>query len=473
LIPIKRAFFSAADRADLVELAQGLRELGVELLALGETAAFLRTAEVAVQDAESVLAVIPALRHGTVDLVVVNLHPLGADQVTPIEDVLRSGDLDGLSVIMAAARDYRATAALVDPADYGPTLEELRERGALTPETGLRLAERAFNYIVRYNAAIAEHLASEPLPLQLNLAYPKALELRAGGDKQRQAALYVNREAELPRQLHGSPLTYEYLLELDTALQIPYSFERPTAVIIKHGDPCGLASAEVIEEAFARAYAADERGAEWGLAGLNRPVSEEGAKLLAKHSIDGVLAPKYEEGALEILRKRKGLHVLEGGRELLEGRVRLELKQTALGLLARQRKGGQTAADELKVVSRRSLTEAEWTDALFAWRALAWFRQEAVLLVGGECTVGVGAGQPSLLDATELAIRKAAERTRGSVLVAGTALPSRDVVDLAAAARVTAIIALAGRASDAEVIRAADEQGIALVFTGHSAHRYS
>lgn len=333
-------------------------------------------------------------------------------------------------------------------------------------ETVRRLVERTFNRIARCSSTIAQRFASEPLPDQLNLAYRKAkvLELQAGGAGE-QAALYDdNRGVRPPRQLHGPPLSYEYLLELDAALQIPYSFERPTAVIIKHGEPRGLASAEAIEEAFARAYAADERGAEWGLAGLNRPVTEAGAKLLARQSIDGVLAPAYERGALEVLKRRKGFHVLEGGGELRKGRAGLELNQTVFGLLARLHKASLAPADELKVVSRRLPSEREWADALFAWKALPWFRREAVLLVSEECVVGIGAGQPSLLDAIELAIHKAAERARGSVLVSETALASRDAVDLAAAARVALVIGPKGRATEQEVIRAADEQGLVLLF---------
>lgn len=327
-----------------------------------------------------------------------------------------------------------------------------------------RLLERAFNRIVRCSSAIAQRFAVEALPAQLNLAYRKVLELQAGGAGE-EAALYGDdRGVRPPQQLHGPPLSYEYLLELDAALQIPYSFERPTAVIIKHGEPRGLASAEAIEEAFARAYAADERGAVWGLAGLNRPLTEGGAKLLARHSVDGVLAPAYERGALEILKRRKGFHVVEGGP--LQGGAERALKQTVFGLLARVQRAGQAPADELKAVSRRAPTEQEWADVLFAWKGLPWFRREAVLLVSNECVVGVGAGQGSLLDATELAIYRAAERTRGSVLVTGTALPSRDLVDLAAAARVALIIGPEGRASKEEVIRAADEQGLVLVFAG-------
>jgi phosphoribosylaminoimidazolecarboxamide formyltransferase/IMP cyclohydrolase len=465
LIVVKRAFFSVADKAGLVELAQGLDQLGVELIATGETGLVLRGAGLPVEVVASLSAAISAVRRGEVQLAVVNLAALSGERASLHEPLLRPEDLDTLTLLIAGASDRRSAATLADPRDYSAILEELRARGALSPETADRLAERAFNSVVYHAAAIAKHLASEPLPVQLNLAYPRVLGFREANAPLVAALYSEHAEAKLPRQLHGPPLSDELMIEVDIALRIPHSFDRPTAVIVKHGEPRGLASAEAIEEAFARAYAADERAAEWALAGLNRPVTVEGANLLARHSVDGVLAPAYERGALEILKKRKGFHVLEGGEEILEGTPRLELRQTIFGLLARAREAGQPRTAELKVASRRVPTARERADGLFASKALPWLRREAVLLVSEECVVGLGAGQPSLLDAAELAIFKAAERARGSVLASATALPSRELVDLAAAARVGLVIAPEGRASG-EVVAAADEQGLALAFTG-------
>ncbi|MGQ9476975.1 MAG: hypothetical protein ACUVRH_00530 [Candidatus Bipolaricaulia bacterium] len=320
-------------------------------------------------------------------------------------------------------------------------------------------------------------LTEEPFPPKLDLVYTKACELQG------RAALYAYARAGagegpsplLPfAQLHGPPPSYEDILNLEVTLRAATAFARPTAALAKHGDLCGLASAETIAEAFALAYRADERAAaEWSLAGLNRALTREAAKLLAKEPIAALLAPGYEPEALEVLRKRKGFKVFQAQARAglglpqepleLEG---LELHGTIFGLLVRVRgRESELAEPELRVMSKREPTEEEWADLRFAWRALAWLRREAALIVRDECLVGLGAGQPSLIDAVALAIRKAGPRAKGAVL-ASSALPNRGPIDLAAAARLAGIIAAAGSTADQELIRAADEHGMALVLVG-------
>jgi len=505
LIEPKRAFFSAADKSGLTELARGLVELGVELWASGGTARFLRDQGIKVRDVAEYIGY-PELIKGRVktlhplihagilarrddpdqradiekygikliDLVVVNLYPFEAKVAkgTPLEEAMELVDIGGEALIRAAAKNHRFVGVLVDPADYGPLLEELRREGGLRADHARRLAEKAFNHTVRYNAAIADYLAEGPLPPQLNLALPKTMDLRAGENKHQRAALYDD-GAKLLKQLHGKSLTYNNLLDLDAALWISHSFPQPTAVVVKHTNPCGLASAATIEEAFRRAYQADEKSAFGGIVGLNRPLTQEGAELLAEHFLDALIAPEYEEGSLEVLKQRKGLRVIEAGVVGAHGRVPLlEVRDTAFGLIAQEPSSGEISKEELKVVGQHQPTEEQWNDLIFAWRAVRWVKSNASLLARDEQTVGIGAGQPSRIDAVELAIHKAGLRAEGAVMASDAFFPFRDSIDLAAAARIAAIIEPGGSIRDEEVIRAADDQGIPLVFTGRREFRH-
>lgn len=501
MIEIKRAFFSAVEEAGLAELARGLVGQGVELLASRGTARFLHQEGIEVGDIAAYIGY-PELLGGRVktlhplvhagilaqrddpaeraelekygikliDLVVANLYPFEAKAEKDLpKEAMELVEIGGEALIRAAAKNYRFVGVLVDPADYEPVLDELRRTGGLSRDHARWLAEKAFHYVARYNGAIADYLAADPLPSQLNLAYPKAMDLRAGENPEQRAALYG---PLLPRQLHGKGLSYNNLLDLDAALRVSHSFSRPTAVVVKHATPCGLASAPTIEEAFLRAYAVDQRSVVGGIAGLNRPLGEEGAELVAEHLLDCVIAPGYEGGALRVLKRRKGLRVIEAGPQLLKEGLKLELRDTAFGLIAQERSCGAVHRKGLEVVSRRQPTEEQFKDLLFAWKAVRWVKPNAVLLAKEECTVGIGSGQPSPVDAVELAIRKAGERAEGAVLASDAFFPFRGYIDLAAAARVAAIVEPGGSVRDEEVIRAADEQGIALLFTGRGELRH-
>lgn len=503
MVEIKRAFFSTSDKTGIAELARGLAELGVELWASGGTARFLRQKGVRVEEIAEyigypeliggrVKTLHPLIHAGIlaqrddsthradvekygiklIDLVVVNLYPFEAKvgKDTPMEKAMELVDIGGEALIRAAAKNHRWVGVLVDPADYGPVLDELKKVGGLSAERTRHLAERAFDHVIRYNAMIANYLSTDLLPRQLNLVYPKGTALRAGENKHQRAAFYAK---GLPfKQISGKALTYNNLLDLDTGVKIPRSFERPTAVVIKHTNPCGLASATTIEEAFVRAYAADEKSAFGGIVGLNRPLTEEGALLLREHFIDAVIAPGYEEGALETLERRKGLRVIEAGPGFLEGGVGLEVKDTAFGLVAQEPSKGELSSGDLKVVSRHQPVEEQLDDLLFAWKAVRWVKSNAILLAKDGCTVGIGAGQMSRVDAVELAIRKAGERAKGSVMASDAFFPFHDSIDLAAAARVAAVIEPGGSIRDEEVIRAADEHGLPLIFTGRREFRH-
>lgn len=502
MIEVKRAFFSVSDKDGLAELARGLAELGVELLASEGTARFLRREGVKVEDITEyigypkliggrVKTLHPLIHAGIlarrddpahradvekygiklIDLVVANLYPFEAQVAkdTPMEEAMELIDIGGEALIRAAAKNHRWVGVLVNPVAYGPTLNELRRDSGLSADHACRLAEQAFNYVIHYNAAIAGYLSTDSLPAQLNLVYPKVADLRAGENKHQRAAFYG---AGAFRQLHGKGLSYNNLLDLDAALKISHSFSRPTAVVVKHTNPCGLASAETIEKAFALAYAADQKSAFGGIVGLNRPLTEEGAKVLVEHFLDAVIARGYMDGALEILKRRKALRVIQPGPELLENDFKLEIRNTAFGLIAQEPSEGELSREELRTMGKQQPTAEQWDDLLFAWKAVRWVRSNAILLAKDGYTVGIGAGQMSRVDAVKLAIHKAGPRAKGSVMASDAFFPFRDSIDLAAAARVAVIIEPGGSVRDEEVIRAADENGLPLVFTGRREFRH-
>ena len=503
LLTVRRAFMSASDKTGLSELAHGLAEMGVELLASGGTARYLRRASVPVQDLTDYIgypelvggrvktlhplihAGILARRdnesdradvkqHGIqlIDLVVVNLYPFEAEvtEDTPMGEAMELVDIGGEALIRAAAKNHRWVAVLVDPDDYASLLGELREQNGLRAETSRDLAKKALDHIIRYNTAIADYFSSERLPSQLNLAHPKACSLRAGENKHQQAALYGHRTPYT--QLQGKPPSYNNLLDLDAALRIPHAFSEPAAVFVKHTNPCGLCSADTIEEAIRRAHQADSKSAFGGILGVNRPLTREGAECLAGHFLDALIAPAYEPDALAALQKRPKLLIIQAGRDLLDQGLGIEITETAFGLIAQSPSTGEMSREALRVVSSRRPTHAELDELLFAWRAVRWVKSNAILLSKGRCTVGIGAGQMSRVDAVELAIRKAGDRARGAVLASDAFFPFRDSIDLAAEAGISAIVEPGGSLRDEDVVRAADEHGLALVFTGRREFRH-
>jgi len=503
LLTIRRAFFSASDKTGLSELAGGLAELGVELLASGGTARHLRAASLAVEDVadytdypelvggrvktlhplvhagilarrddESDAADVEAYGIKLIDLVVVNLYPFEAAVArgTPMNEATELIDIGGEALIRAAAKNHRWVAVLTDPSDYAVLLSELREHGDLRDEVSRDLARKAFDHVVRYNTAIANYFSQEPLPAQLNVVGPAKRSLRAGENKHQRATLYGDRTAY--RQLQGGPPSYNNLLDLDAALRIPHAFSEPTTVFVKHTNPCGLCSADTIEDAVRRAYDADSKSAFGGIVGVNRPLTQAAAEFVAGHFVDALVAPAFDPDALETLRKREKLLIIEAGRDLLDQGLRVEIHETAFGLIAQTASTGEMPRDDLRIVSSRPPTESELDELVFAWKAVRWVKSNAILLSKGRCTTGIGAGQMSRVDAVELAIRKARGRAQGAVLASDAFFPFRDSVDLAAEAGITAIIEPGGSIRDDDVIRAADEYGIALLFTGRREFRH-
>lgn len=494
MIKIKRALLSVSDKRGLNDFAQGLRHLDVKLIASGGTAKLLKEGGIEVQEVSlytgfaellggRVKTLHPALHAGIlarrddpaqmeelkragiapIDLVVVNLYPfeerVGPD--TPRDEAMEWVDIGGEALIRAAAKNLPSVGVIVDPDDYGPVLEELSRLGGLSEETSQQLAAKAFRHVTLYNARIAQWFSGgDPLPELLILMEQRRLTLRYGENPHQQGALYG---PCVPERLQGKELSFVNILDADAALKCALEFERPTVVIIKHTSPCGVASASELPEAFELAYRADEKSAFGGIIGLNRPLNGATAKQISKHFFEVIIAPKISEEALKVLSAKKNLRVLRAPEGFYD--LSREVRTTGFGVLVQTPSRQRLKEHKLKTVTQREPTPEELRNLLFAWKVAKYVKSNAIVLAKDERTVGIGAGQVSRVDAVEIAVRKAGTLAKGSVLASDAFFPFRDSVDLAAEAGVEAIIQPGGSRRDEEVIRAANEHGMAMVFT--------
>lgn len=515
-VKVRRALLSVSEKTGLIELATALHDLTIEILSTGGTASVLRAAGIPVVEVADITGVPEMLdgrvktlhpkihagilakrsdpehqrqlrEHGItpIDLVVINLYPFEATVSridASLEEAIEQIDIGGPSLIRAAAKNFEGVAVLVDPADYTGVLAELRQaEGHLSPARRLHLARKAFAHVARYDTLIAAYLErqigerrEDVLPDLIDLRLLKAQRLRYGENPHQQAALYRDAEAIEPsvasaKQLQGKELSFNNLLDLDAALALAREFEGPAAVIVKHTNPCGVGIGSRLMEAYHHARAADPTSAYGGVLGVNRPVDVETARELSATFVEGIIAPGYHEAAMAILKEKGALRLL-----LIEpwpgptrpDRAARELRPIVGGMLVQESDSIDLNPDNLLVVTRRPPTEAEMRALRFAWKVAKHVKSNAIVLANECATVGIGAGQMSRVDACRLAVMKALSPTRGTVLASDAFFPFRDGVDAAAAAGVTAIIQPGGSIRDTEVIRAADEAGIAMVFTG-------
>ena len=506
--PIRRALLSVSDKTGILELARFLVERGVELVSTGGTARLLAEAGLPVTEAGNltgfgefldgrVKTLHPAIHAGLlarrdrgehlaelerreitpIDLLVVNLYPFeetlaaGAAFDACIEQI----DIGGPAMIRAAAKNHAFVAVVVDPADYAGLMAAIGEKGGTDLATRRRLARKAFARTAAYDAAIATWLAGETgefLPERLPVAGRRASELRYGENPHQKAALYA---AGAPRpgvvgarQLQGKALSYNNILDADAAFELVAEFADPALVIVKHNNPCGVAEGSDPLDVWRRALACDPVSAFGGIVAFNRPLEADLAEELAKIFLEVVIAPEIRPEAAAVLAARRNLRVLEtGGLPEPESRTPL-LRSVAGGFLAQERDAGTVDAADLRRVTARAPTEAELRDLLFAWKVAKHVRSNAIVLARGRATVGIGAGQMSRVDAVEIAVRKA-ESQRGArpcVVASDAFFPFPDGLVAAIEAGATAAIQPGGSVRDAEVIRAADEAGIAMLFTG-------
>jgi phosphoribosylaminoimidazolecarboxamide formyltransferase/IMP cyclohydrolase len=511
-VRVRRALLSVSEKAGIVEFARGLVELGVEIVSTGGTARELAGAGVAVRAIEDftgfpemldgrvktlhprLYAGLLALRdsdghlgaaaeHGIepVDLVCVNLYPFErtvARGDAQAAEIVENIDIGGPTMIRAAAKNHAFAVVVVDPADYGGVLAELRESaGRLSLATRERLAGEAFALTARYDAAISTWFAQrthhESFPPHWRDAYEKVSDLRYGENPHQRAAFYarVGSPTHLldgVAQLHGKELSFNNLLDLSSARELLEDLSGPGCVIVKHNNPCGCALGESAQLAYERAFACDPQSAYGGVIAVNRQVDRAFAQALAKQFIEVLLAPGFDADALEVLTEKKNVRLLELAQWPPPLRE-VEGKPVLGGQLVQTRDIVSETREQMRVLTATAPTEAQWEDMLFAWIVCRHVRSNAIVLAAGGATVGIGAGQMSRVDAVRIAVEKAQaaqpDRLAGAVLASDAYFPFADGPQLAIDAGIRAVIQPAGSVRDAEVIAAADAAGIAMVAT--------
>ncbi len=508
------ALISVSDKTGLERLARALHALGFHFLSTGGTARTLRAWGLPVQEVSewtgvpeildgrvktlhprihaAILANLSLPQHQQtlqemhitpIELVVVNLYPFeqalrtGTSEAEQIEQI----DIGGPTLIRAAAKNFEHVAVVVRPADYEWVIARLQSGGLSRAERAL-LASRAFAHVAEYDALIADWFRRyDPegaLPETLTLSYRRALRLRYGENPHQQAAFY--REPFAPngciataQQLWGKELSYNNLLDADAALELVREFEQPACAIIKHTNPCGVALGESVTEAFLRALEADPVSAFGGIVACNRPIDREAAEAMVVPGtfFEVILAPDFAPDALPVFQERKGwgqnVRLLRTGdlpppSQLLGYTIR----SLTGGALYTERDRIDWNPDTLQVVTERTPTESEWADLQFAWRVVKHVKSNAIVVAKGGVVWGVGAGQMNRVGSVRLALEAAGEHARGAVLASDAFFPFTDSIDLAAQAGIRAIVQPGGSKKDPEVIAAANEAGIAMVFTG-------
>ena len=415
---------------------------------------------------------------GAIDLVVGNLYPFAAtisDPDVTQDDALENIDIGGPTMLRAAAKNFPSVAVVVDPQDYEWVAERLSGEG-LSDLERRGLAAKAFQHVAEYDATVAGYLTEQqddaPLPEKLNLTFDQVTILRYGENPHQQGGLYVPAGATgggiaSARQLHGRELSYNNLMDADAAWRTASDFAEPTVAVIKHANPCGLSSHESLAQAYLQAYEGDTVSAFGGIVGFNRTVTAEAAEAMNPVFYEVVVAPGYEPGALEILQKKRNLRVLEvnsGGSEL--GGINLDIRPISGGVLIQTPDSISESAADWSTATERAPTEAEMDDLAFAWVACKHIKSNAIVFARNRTLVGMGAGQPNRVVSVHLSQRIAGEKANGSVLASDAFFPFPDNIELAAEAGVTAIIQPGGSIRDEEVIAAANNHGIAMVFTG-------
>ncbi len=521
---VSQALISVSDKRGVLEFAQALEDMGVRLLSTGGTAALLRKAGLAVTDVSDhtgfpemldgrVKTLHPKVHGGIlarrdrpehmdtiaahdisrIDLVVVNLYPFEAtiaQHDCRLEEAIENIDIGGPAMVRAAAKNHGNASAgvgiVTDPDDYDRIVNELRDNsGTLCYRTRFALAVKAFTHTARYDGAISNYLTSiaedgsrQPYPERLQLAFDKVQDLRYGENPHQSAAFY--REPAAPegaisgyRQLQGKELSYNNIADADAAWECVKSLDSTACVIVKHANPCGVALGDTPEVAYRKAFSTDPTSAFGGIIAFNGKVDRAAAEAVASQFLEVLIAPDYADDALELLRGKQNVRVLTCAHA--RPPAAFDYKRVGGGLLVQSADAARIQIADLKLVTRREPTEQELRDMLFAWRVAKYVKSNAIVYCRDGMTVGVGAGQMSRVDSARIAAIKAENANltvRGSVAASDAFFPFRDGLDVLAQAGATAVIQPGGSMRDAEVIAAADERGLAMVFTGFRHFRH-
>jgi phosphoribosylaminoimidazolecarboxamide formyltransferase/IMP cyclohydrolase len=510
---VRQALISVSDKSGCVEFAQALAALGVKILSTGGTSRLLEKAGVAVTEVSShtgfpemldgrVKTLHPKIHGGIlarrdtpahmqaieaagiapIDLIVVNLYPFQATVADPdcrLEDAIENIDIGGPAMLRAAAKNHGGVAVVVDPADYARVLEEIRAGGAVRDATRFELAKKVFAHTAAYDGAIANYLYSldahgkrRPFPDLLNLQFVKLADLRYGENPHQSAAFYRDAQPAKGslagyRQLQGKELSYNNIADADAAWECVKSFDEPACVIVKHANPCGVALGANLLEAYHKAFSTDPTSAFGGILAFNRALDRATADAVGKQFAEVIIAPHVAPEARQSFAAKGNLRVLEV--PLAHNAAEHDYKRVGGGLLVQSPDTRVVAAGELKVVTRRAPDAAQLKDLLFAWRVAKYVKSNAIVFVKDGMTVGVGAGQMSRVDSARIAAIKAKNAglsLDGSCAASDAFFPFRDGLDVVIVAGAVAVIQPGGSVRDDEVIAAADERGIAMVFTG-------
>ena len=517
---IKTALLSVSDKTGLVEFARGLAGFGVKLLSTGGTAKLLADSGIAVTEVSDhtgfpemldgrVKTLHPKIHGGilarrdlpahvaainqagipTIDLVVVNLYPftqtIARDGCT-LEEAIENIDIGGPAMVRSAAKNHAHVAVVTDPADYAGILHEMQTaNGAVGAPMRFKLAQKAFSHTAAYDGAISNYLTAlgndgtrAAFPQRLNLNFELAQTLRYGENPHQNAAFYRDLEPApgslaCYAQLQGKELSYNNIADADAAWECVKTFTQPACVIVKHANPCGVAIAANPLEAYRLAFATDPTSAFGGIIAFNREVDADAAQAVAGQFVEVLIAPKVTAAAIEVLAKKGNVRVLEV--PLAAGANAFDTKRVGGGMLVQSPDGFNITANDLRVVTKLQPSAQQLEDLLFAWRVAKFVKSNAIVFCANGQTLGVGAGQMSRVDSARIASIKAQNANltlAGSVVASDAFFPFRDGLDVVADAGAVAVIQPGGSMRDAEVIAAADERGIAMVFTAHRHFRH-
>ncbi|MBP1995791.1 bifunctional phosphoribosylaminoimidazolecarboxamide formyltransferase/IMP cyclohydrolase [Paenibacillus eucommiae] len=507
---IRRALISVSDKAGIVEFAGELAKLGVEIISTGGTQSLLKDKGVpvigisevtgfpeimdgrvktlhpavhsgllAVRDNEEHQESMKKLGLDYIDLVIVNLYPFAETIAKPgvtYEDAIENIDIGGPTMLRSAAKNHAFVTVVVDAADYGQVLEEVRAGGDTNLETRKRLAAKVFRHTGSYDALIGDYLSKqvgEVFPERYTVTYEKVQELRYGENPHQKAAFYRKPLAEAgtittSEQLHGKELSYNNINDANTALLIVKEFSEPAVVAIKHMNPCGVGIGVNVLEAFQKAHAADPTSIFGGIVAANRTIDAATAQLLSEIFLEIILAPDFSPEALEILTKKKNIRLLKisGLDQAAERQPEHVITSVEGGMLVQDSDAYQLTEADIEVVTERAPSDEELKQLLFAWKVVKHVKSNAIVLASNDMTVGVGAGQMNRVGAAKIAIEQAGEKAVASVLASDAFFPMGDTLEMAAKAGVTAAIHPGGSIKDEDSIRVANENGMALIKTG-------
>ena len=505
-LPVKRALLSVSDKKGIVDFAKGLREFGVEIISTGGTFTTLKNAGVEVKSVSDITGfpeildgrvktLHPAIHAGIlavmdnpahreqlekhsitpIDLVVVNLYPF--EQTIAVEHVkfdeaIEQIDIGGPAMVRSSSKNFRHTAVVVNPDLYGIVLEEMREHhGALTIQTRFTLACRAFQHTAHYDSVIASYLSSltpqKTLPDSITLSMAKEQPMRYGENPHQAAALYGAFGTHF-QKLHGKDLSYNNILDINAAALLCAEFNEPTVVIIKHNNPCGVATDTLLVDAYRKALATDTKSAYGGIVCVNRPLDTATAEAINEIFTEVIIAPDYERGVLEFLTKKRDRRLMKQAsnlRKLWE----LDVRKVVGGVLVQEPDQHRIHQSDLRVVTKREPTDDERNALIFAWRIAKHVKSNAIVYTLSDRTLGIGAGQMSRVDSAKIAAMKAGEagfNLQGCAVSSDAFFPFADGLLEAVKVGATAVIQPGGSVRDDEVIKAADDHGVAMVFTG-------